>query len=371
MIGLTVIAAAGALQGIAILLSMLFRLRHRRNLPLVLLITVFSIRLATIPTWNYDVLLHRPWLWPATTALPFLFAPLVWWHIRDMVSEKPRPLSGLLPHCLPWLVEVILLCLSLFSMDETAYKAFLEDVFSGRPPLWLPVRNGLKVLVNVVYLVLASVPAFGKRGGLRSPAKRLWMRSLVIVPSVVLLSFAAVAVIPSATEELTGGDAAPFLMLSVFMSLLILLIATFFMVCPELFAKTESPAGCGDRQFPEPVCRELLERLERRMERGAFRNPDLSLPDLASEFGVNINLLSHTVNCYGGMGFRSYINEKRLNYFLKELERAKDVSLLELAFDSGFSSKSTFNRVFHEQMAMTPTEYLGRKKKDSEISPKS
>ena len=361
MIGLTVIAAAGALQGIAILLSMLFRLRHRRNLPLALLISVFSIRLATIPTWNYDTLLRHPWLWPATTALPFLFAPLVWWHIRDMVTEKPRLPTGLLPHCLPWFVEVVLLCISLLSMDGPAYERFLGDVFSGNPPLWLPVRNGLKVLVNVVYLVLASVPAFGRRSALRSPAKRLWMRSLVIVPFLVLLSFTAVAVFPSATEGLTGGNAAPFLILSVFMSLLILLIATFFMVCPELFSIADNLAKRGDRQFPDDVCRALLKRLERRMEEGAFRNPDLSLPDMAAEFGVNINLLSHTVNCYGGMGFRSYINDKRLNYFLEELERGKKASLLELAFEAGFSSKSTFNRVFHEQLAMTPTEYLQRK----------
>ncbi len=151
------------------------------------------------------------------------------------------------------------------------------------------------------------------------------------------------------------------MILSLLMSSLILLTSTFIMIYPDLFTVSERLAGRGDNQFPESKCRELLLHLEQRMEEGAFRNPDLSLSDLASEFGVNNNLLSHTVNCYGGRGFRSYLNKKRLDYFLKELEKGDARSLLDMAFDAGFSSKSTFNRVFHEEKGMSPTEYLRRK----------
>ena len=363
MIWLTIIATAGALQGIAILIFMALRLRHGRNLSLALLIIVFSARLATIPTWDYDILLHHPWLWPATTALPFLFAPLVWWYLRDMVTGVPKAYTSFLGHCLPWFIEVVLLCISLISMTPVEYQAFLQNVFSGNPPLWLPVRNGLKVLVNLVYLSLSLILVFSTKARRLSPAKKFWMRSLVFVPFLVLLSFSVVALWPETSGRLSGGEAAPFLILSLFMSFLILLVATFFMVNPDLFSISETLVDCGDNQFPEDKCIELQSRLEQRMDEGVFKNPDLSLPDLASEFGVSSNLLSHTVNCYCGKGFRVYLNGKRLSYFLNQLERGRKQSILELAFESGFSSKSTFNRVFHEQTGMTPTEYLSRNEK--------
>ena len=271
MILLSIIAGAGALQGLSILISMILRQRHSRNLPLALLITVFSLRLATIPTWNYDVLLNRVWLWPVTTALPFLFAPLVWWHIRDMATGDHRALSGLKLHCLPWFAEVLLLCVTLFPMAPPVYESFLSDVFSGHPPLWLPLRNGLKVLVNIIYMTMAAFLAFGKGSGQRSRAKRLWMRSLVIVPFIVLASFSIVALFPSRTVALSEGNLTPFFILSIFMSSLIFITATFFMICPELFTISDKIAESGDKQFPRREVQRTSEKAGKAYGRRGFQ----------------------------------------------------------------------------------------------------
>jgi AraC-like DNA-binding protein len=36
----------------------------------------------------------------------------------------------------------------------------------------------------------------------------------------------------------------------------------------------------------------------------------------------------------------------------------QQMTLLALAFDSGFNSKPSFNRLFKEKVGMSPTEYL-------------
>ena len=77
---LTYTASFGALQGILLLVFITLRQRHPGNLPLALFLMVFSLRLATIPTWNYSILASHPWLYPATSPLPFLFGPLLWWY---------------------------------------------------------------------------------------------------------------------------------------------------------------------------------------------------------------------------------------------------------------------------------------------------
>lgn len=178
-------AAVGGIQGIIILLSILFRFRHRKNMPLALLLVVFSLRLATIPTWNPEILLAYPWIYPLTAPLPFLFAFLLWWYIRELTSDTMNTPNFLYLHFFPYFFEVIAISCTLLKMDRGEYVLFIDNVFSGAPPLWLLVRNGCKVALNLMYIVLSGRIAFGKKSKRLSSIKQLWVRTLVIVPSFV------------------------------------------------------------------------------------------------------------------------------------------------------------------------------------------
>ena len=114
-------------------------------------------------------------------------------------------------------------------------------------------------------------------------------------------------------------------------------------------------------------CEKLVELVGIRLAEGAFHNPDLLLTDFASEFNVHPNKLSFAINHCCGVSFRSYINRKRLDYFSAQISRGahKSRSILEIAFDAGFPSKSTFNRVFKEEMGMTPSEFVDKEKSDT------
>ncbi|MDA3955448.1 AraC family transcriptional regulator [Oceanispirochaeta sp.] len=359
MTGLTFVASLGAIQGVMLLLSILFRFRHKKNLALALLLLVFSVRLVTIPTWNPDILLSYPVLFPLTTPLPFLFAPLLWWYIRELCSDTlatPRPLILLF---LPYLMETAAVTITLLSMAAVEYELFIHNVFSGNPPLWLPVRNGLKVLVNVCYMVAAGRIAFGKKSAILSSSRRLWLRSLIILPSVVLIFFASVAVFPGASEALAGGSPAPFMILAITMAGLIYGISILMLIVPDLIQVTLKSVT-SEQVCSEKECEYLVQRLDNRLNEAAFRNPNLLLTDLAAEFKVHPNRLSYAINHSCHTSFRTLLNSRRLEYFLEQIVQGalKKQSILDLAFESGFPSKTTFNRVFKEQMEMSPSEYM-------------
>lgn len=298
---LSLISSIGALQGGILLLWILLKFRHRKNLPMALLLIVFSIRLATIPTWNRNIMSEYPWLYPTTAPLPFLFGPLLWWCVREIVDNTTKIPRRLYLHFLPYLMEVLAVVVTLLSMNSAEYNSFLNSVFSGHPPLWMTVRNALKVLLNSVYIVLAGKIAFGKKVKRLSPAKRVWIRSLIILPSIVLLSFSYVALFPFATERLAEG---------------------------------------------------------------AYQDPGLSLADLAAELKIHPNRLSYAVNHCRHISFRELLNSRRLAYFSERIEEGahQHQSLLEIAFEAGFPSKSTFNRVYKEKKGISPTEYMRKKK---------
>jgi TolB-like protein/AraC-like DNA-binding protein/cytochrome c-type biogenesis protein CcmH/NrfG len=91
-----------------------------------------------------------------------------------------------------------------------------------------------------------------------------------------------------------------------------------------------------------------------------YLNPSVSLRDLASQINIHPNQLSWLLNECIGKKFNEFINHYRLEHF-KELARdpknAK-ISIIGLAYESGFNSKTVFNTFFKKQEGITPLEYL-------------
>ncbi|MCR9064932.1 MAG: AraC family transcriptional regulator, partial [Cytophagales bacterium] len=104
-----------------------------------------------------------------------------------------------------------------------------------------------------------------------------------------------------------------------------------------------------------------LEIIEKGMnEEKWFRNPTLSLRELANSMNISCNKLSWLLNERMGQNFNEYINNFRLeNFKVNALNPANShLTLLGLAYESGFSSKSVFNGYFKKTEGMTPKAWL-------------
>lgn len=361
MLLLVVLAALGAVQAAFLLGLIAFRYRHHKNLPLGLLLLVFSLRLATIPTWNAEILLAHPWLLPATTTLPFLFGPLLWWYVREISAKSTATPHRLLLHFAPYLLGLAATSGALLAMTPAAFERFVRDIFSGAPPAWMLMENGLKVVVNAIYLVLAGRIAFGISVQRLAGRRRIWIQALVAVPALVLLAFAYVALLPGATAELATGVVVPFAILAFTMVGLIYLISLMVIIAPELSGDVPgTPGHQGEAAMSEEECRLLVERVERLLASGELRDPDLSLPDVAMQLRVHPNRLSYAINHAEGLSFRRFVNRHRIAHFIEEVESGalEESTILGLAFDVGFPSKSTFNRVFKEEVGTTPSDFV-------------
>lgn len=91
-----------------------------------------------------------------------------------------------------------------------------------------------------------------------------------------------------------------------------------------------------------------------------YKNYDLPLADLAKRLKVHPNHLSQVINEKEQKNFYYYINSLRIKEFIKLAsdKKNKKYTLLSLAYDCGFNSKSTFNKHFKEYTGKTPTEYF-------------
>jgi ligand-binding sensor domain-containing protein/AraC-like DNA-binding protein len=108
----------------------------------------------------------------------------------------------------------------------------------------------------------------------------------------------------------------------------------------------------------EAVLPELTRLME---EEQAYLDPELSLKQLAHRLHVHYNYLSRIINEHQGKSFNDYINFYRIEEARKRLcdgaPAAAKKTVLEIAYDTGFYSKSVFNTAFKKFTGMTPSQY--------------
>ncbi len=112
-------------------------------------------------------------------------------------------------------------------------------------------------------------------------------------------------------------------------------------------------------QSPEILIKK--ERLENYIENEKpYLDPDLNLVDLSKKLDMTRAELSELINEGFGFNFNDFINQYRVDAVKKMLTNGKhqQLSLLGIAYECGFNSKATFNRVFKKITQSSPTEYL-------------
>ncbi len=95
-------------------------------------------------------------------------------------------------------------------------------------------------------------------------------------------------------------------------------------------------------------------------EEEPYLNPQLTLRTLAQQIQIHPNQLSWLLNEKLGQNFNEFINHYRVETF-KGLALDPDnshISLIGLAYESGFNSKTVFNTYFKKEVGMTPKEFL-------------
>jgi AraC-like DNA-binding protein len=126
------------------------------------------------------------------------------------------------------------------------------------------------------------------------------------------------------------------------------------------------PENTGKSLLDQGEIHSLLPRLAQSMqEEQLFLNPTLSLRDLAAHLQTTANKLSWLLNEQIGSNFNEYVNSFRLEAFKqKALDPANEhFTLLGLAFESGFNSKTVFNSFFKKAEGQTPRAWLKGQKK--------
>ena len=95
-------------------------------------------------------------------------------------------------------------------------------------------------------------------------------------------------------------------------------------------------------------------------EQKPYLDPELTIEKLSEQIRIKKLLLSQTLNKGFNKNFFTFIKEYRIRHVETELKNKinEERTIMDIAYMSGFNSKTGFNRAFKDVIGKTPTEYL-------------
>jgi AraC-like DNA-binding protein len=133
-------------------------------------------------------------------------------------------------------------------------------------------------------------------------------------------------------------------------------------------SSSEEEVSFQDRKYAKSglkadEVKEIIHKLLKYMEEEKpYLNENLKITDLANELKVSKNNLSQAINDGLGKNFYTFLNSYRINEFIHKIKKEEysDHSILRIAMDCGFNSKSSFNFTFKKITGLSPREFKTR-----------
>ncbi|QFS27420.1 helix-turn-helix domain-containing protein [Tenacibaculum mesophilum] len=92
-------------------------------------------------------------------------------------------------------------------------------------------------------------------------------------------------------------------------------------------------------------------------EQELYKNSDMKLSDISAKMGISSHKLSQFLNDNLGKSFAMFLNEYSIEEAKKLLKENHKITLENIGFEAGFSSKSNFYATFKKVVRQTPAQY--------------
>jgi AraC-like DNA-binding protein len=359
---LAVLNLLGAAQGLFLSVMLLGvkggnKVANRILATLVATIALF-VTGAVVRTTHYEIVF--PHLSRIHDPLPFLAVPLIFLYVRTLTSKTPSFPKRECLHFVPFILCCAYL-LPYFLQSREAKLAYLLSEYSY-PSLgsWYYVRSALIILQAGLYLTLTvlTILAFvkGSRRQASSADKAVLFQIRFFVTGFLVIFAGGVL------RYLIDHTAKTNLLVPLGASVFIYALGYVSFRNPQVLARADEPPTRkyeSSTLTPETSERYLKRLLQSMNEEKLYLDAELTIAKLAERLSIPSPHLSQTINERLNQNFVDFINTYRVEEAKRKLvdPRKRHYSVLAIAEEAGFNSKSSFNSVFKKHARMTPSEF--------------
>lgn len=332
---------------------------------LVLTVIDMSVNLGYLSDISLDARLFR-------SSVFFLQLPTFYLYVLSVCYSDFRLKPKHLVHIIPFLIANLILLPRFYTVDQASKISFLAKS-SSMPEIQL---NHIFIHIQIALYIIAAFMILKE-------AKKIYLENYAGASieslnwlfqfTLALSGFYFIALLKNIFKFTEYPYISEWLKIGLFLFELLIISWYLYKALnnPTLFRNIDSklklvkniiyeeknsePSAANENEYSE----ELLKLKKYMIDEKPFLNPSLTIQDVSDRIGIPVRDLSVLINHKLEQHFYDFVNTYRIE---KAMDLLKDVTknkltILEILYDVGFNSKSSFNTAFKKHTGNTPTAY--------------
>lgn len=371
----------GAIQGV--LLSVLLfskKINHTANAVLAVAMLALSFDVFNSAYILFGYYKDFPAFMGITYSFPFLYGPIFYIYARLISSGDNFFNPKYYLHFIPFVLVVIYGIIFVY-LKSNDFKLSLIEIGAGSSLPGIEFISYLKPIHGIIYVFLTIHVVKGFNDKIKNSFSNIerinlnWLchltMGLIVVWGIVVITYIV--------NALSDNDVKMDYLIYIAASILIYSIGYLSLRQPQILepiiphrdskpprteeAKISERASYQKSGLTEAEAQNQLKNLLQMMEvEKPYLNSELTLRELADKLSISTHNLSEILNTRLNQNFYDFINRYRVEEVKRRMaeKESENFSLIAIAFDSGFNSKSAFNTIFKKQTGVTPSQYRKR-----------
>ena len=297
---------------------------------------------------------------------PFLFL-----YILSIIYSDFQLKLKHLVHLIPWAVSIIILLPNFFLVSQDQQTIFLSTFFQSKESYWIGIIGKsievVYIIAEIYYLLRYRKLLLENYTSKQAFYNYHWVKQLIIF---ILLGQALTFI--KGTIRDSGNFDDDFVNIFRIVLLLFGLFFSFWLVfkallSPKLFRgvgvdlklSKELKSGKRNENESSEVNTQIAFLKTYMDDEEPFLDPSLTVKKLSHKINIPHRELSILINQELNQHFFDFINSYRIEKamkILKDTDKSK-LTVLEILYEVGFNSKSSFNTAFKKHTGLTPTAY--------------
>ncbi len=291
----------------------------------------------------------------------FLYGPILFFYTRSITNRNFKWKAKYIFHFIPFFILTLIILFTFHLKVETFKEEIISSINSLQHPkeLFIPVTIVFIHIFTYIFFAKKIINDYHKKLKENySSINTIWLNeNLNFLIAIMLASFGV------SFLQVYGNLKLFYIgLVSLILLMIVFIVRIIFkaLETPQLFNETSFSIGNKENRLDEIekeiIYNKVLDALEKDK---VFLRPDLTLEDLSNQIEYNSRKVSLCINDTFHQSFFDLINTYRIEYACKKIKETSDkgLTILEVMYESGFNSKSSFNTQFKKKIGLTPSEF--------------
>lgn len=304
--------------------------------------------------------------------LPFFSSPVLYLFVLSVIYADFKLKPKHLLHSLPFVISTLIVTPRFYLASPEAKLSFLNNYLLTPESISTLIIGHIQVIAYIIaiFVVLKkSKKVMLENYSNATTAKHKWLFQLNVISSFIFIVSTSKTIFKFYNDDFQTINIARIIVVFLVLCFICWLILK-ALYDPEIFrgidskllpvenmiTKNETVINLPDDKGIQDQIQQLKTYM---IDKKPYLNPTLTIQNLADDLQLPVREVSILINHHLDQHFFDFVNEYRIQHSMDILKdpAKKQLTVLEILYEVGFNSKSSFNTSFKKYAGVTPTQY--------------